>query len=148
MSEALRMRQTLPFATALPEFGSRKTGSRKPESSEKYVHVAVANQRSGTLSSSASRLSPWNVPGGFSIRPVPGYTKPEQLAEIAVEDGRHALLAGTREHGTQALQPTQVAEHRIGLLDPLEWQPAGAARHARIALPDDQPLALVVDDNG
>ena len=42
----------------------------------------------------------------------------------------------------------EVAQHRVRFLDALQRQPARARRHAGVALADDQPLALVVDDDG
>src|SRR5690606_28957438 len=62
---------TNPEATALPELGTVKIGSTKPESREKYVHVERGSHGSGTSSSRPSRLSP---NGEGSTRPRPGYT--------------------------------------------------------------------------
>ena len=69
-------------------------------------------------------------------------------AEIGIEDGRHFLLPRPAEHCPQAFEPAYIAQHRVGFLDALERQPAGARRHARVALAHDQPLALVVYNDG
>ena len=57
-------------------------------------------------------------------------------------------LRARGKHGAHALQPPQIAQHGVGLLDALQRQPARTRRHAGIALAHDQPLALVVDDDG
>jgi hypothetical protein len=115
--------------------GENRNGSTNAESSEKYVHVVIGNQRSGTSSSSASRLSPGGSVGSASCNPTPGYAFVPHPFAMPLPSKRATLpsdgVGGVGPHGVSGVWNTSAASspHTLSLCTSIGVPGVESARH-------------------